>query len=133
VAIVRSLMKYVSIMALGLGCLWMLWDPQNQTWHDKVPARRSLIAPPPRKEANAASRRIRKPGELLFRWRSYLPLALAPLLVWALVDAGFARQSPSAGSRLPGDLLPGFGVRILVAGHAPAELGRNVAKQELGA
>lgn len=36
VAIVRSLMKYVSIMALGLGCLWMLWDPKGQTWHDKV-------------------------------------------------------------------------------------------------
>jgi uncharacterized RDD family membrane protein YckC len=35
-AIVRSLMKCVSIAALGLGCFWMLWDPKGETWHDKV-------------------------------------------------------------------------------------------------
>lgn len=35
-AIVRCLMKWVSIAALGLGCLWMLWDPKGETWHDKV-------------------------------------------------------------------------------------------------
>lgn len=71
-------------------------------------------------------------GNWLFRWRSYLPLALAPLLVGALVDAGFAGQSPA-----PWDLVClgisflGLGVRVLVAGHAPAGTsGRNVAKQE---
>jgi len=35
-AIVRSLMKVVSLAPLGLGCLWMLWDPKGETWHDKV-------------------------------------------------------------------------------------------------
>jgi uncharacterized RDD family membrane protein YckC len=29
-------MKLVSGVALGLGYLWMLWDPNKQTWHDKV-------------------------------------------------------------------------------------------------
>jgi uncharacterized RDD family membrane protein YckC len=35
-AFVRSLMKIVSGMVLMLGYLWMLWDPNRQTWHDKV-------------------------------------------------------------------------------------------------
>jgi uncharacterized RDD family membrane protein YckC len=35
-AFVRSLMKLVSGVALMLGYLWMLWDPNKQTWHDKV-------------------------------------------------------------------------------------------------
>ena len=35
-AFVRSVMKLVSGMALLLGYLWMLWDPNKQTWHDKV-------------------------------------------------------------------------------------------------
>jgi uncharacterized RDD family membrane protein YckC len=35
-AFVRSLMKIVSGMVLFLGYLWMLWDPNRQTWHDKV-------------------------------------------------------------------------------------------------
>jgi uncharacterized RDD family membrane protein YckC len=29
-------MSYVSQLALLLGYLWMLWDPNKQTWHDKV-------------------------------------------------------------------------------------------------
>jgi uncharacterized RDD family membrane protein YckC len=35
-AVYRGLMGYVSQLALLLGYLWMLWDPQRQTWHDKV-------------------------------------------------------------------------------------------------
>jgi uncharacterized RDD family membrane protein YckC len=35
-AFVRCLMKVVSGMVLCLGYLWMLWDPNKQTWHDKV-------------------------------------------------------------------------------------------------
>jgi uncharacterized RDD family membrane protein YckC len=35
-AVYRGLMSYVSQLALLLGYLWMLWDPQRQTWHDKV-------------------------------------------------------------------------------------------------
>lgn len=26
----------VSAIPLGLGYLWMLWDPRRQTWHDKL-------------------------------------------------------------------------------------------------
>jgi uncharacterized RDD family membrane protein YckC len=25
-----------SIAVLGLGCFWMLQDPEHQTWHDKI-------------------------------------------------------------------------------------------------
>jgi uncharacterized RDD family membrane protein YckC len=32
----RAGMKLVSGAALGLGYLWMLWDPEKRTWHDKV-------------------------------------------------------------------------------------------------
>jgi uncharacterized RDD family membrane protein YckC len=32
----RQIMKYVSGIPLFLGYLWMLWDGEKQTWHDKV-------------------------------------------------------------------------------------------------
>jgi len=35
-AVYRGLMAYISLRALLLGYLWMLWDPKKQTWHDKV-------------------------------------------------------------------------------------------------
>ncbi len=35
-ALGRSLMKIISLYALGLGCLWVVWDRQKQGWHDKV-------------------------------------------------------------------------------------------------
>jgi uncharacterized RDD family membrane protein YckC len=35
-AFARAGMKIVSGAALGLGYLWMLWDAEKQTWHDKV-------------------------------------------------------------------------------------------------
>ena len=28
--------KTISALVFGLGYLWMLWDPQKQTWHDKI-------------------------------------------------------------------------------------------------
>ncbi len=40
-AIVRILVANISLVAFGLGYLWMLWDPKNQTWHDK--AARTLV------------------------------------------------------------------------------------------
>ena len=33
---VRAIMKYVSGLVCLLGYLWMLWDKEKQTWHDKV-------------------------------------------------------------------------------------------------
>jgi uncharacterized RDD family membrane protein YckC len=35
-AVYRGLMGYVSQLALLLGYFWMIWDPNKQTWHDKV-------------------------------------------------------------------------------------------------
>ena len=35
-AAIRHLMSYVSGFALLIGYLWMLWDREKQTWHDKV-------------------------------------------------------------------------------------------------
>jgi uncharacterized RDD family membrane protein YckC len=35
-AFVRSIGRLVSSIPLYLGYLWMLWDPESQTWHDKM-------------------------------------------------------------------------------------------------
>ena len=29
-------MMWIGSIPLYLGWFWMLWDPQKQTWHDKV-------------------------------------------------------------------------------------------------
>jgi len=34
--VVRSFIRLVSGIACGLGFFWALWDPERQTWHDKV-------------------------------------------------------------------------------------------------
>ncbi|MFN2586671.1 MAG: RDD family protein [Actinomycetota bacterium] len=34
-ALVRNLGRYLSGLVLLLGYLWMLWDKEKQTWHDK--------------------------------------------------------------------------------------------------
>ena len=33
---IRVMMSWVSGICLAVGYLWMLWDPNKQTWHDKV-------------------------------------------------------------------------------------------------
>jgi uncharacterized RDD family membrane protein YckC len=35
-ATVRYFVGLLSGLVLGLGYLWMLWDPRRQTWHDKA-------------------------------------------------------------------------------------------------
>jgi uncharacterized RDD family membrane protein YckC len=35
-ALLRNLCRYLSGLACLLGYLWMLWDPQKMTWHDKL-------------------------------------------------------------------------------------------------
>jgi uncharacterized RDD family membrane protein YckC len=35
-ALVRDLVRIVSALVLYLGYLWMLWDSESQTWHDKA-------------------------------------------------------------------------------------------------
>jgi uncharacterized RDD family membrane protein YckC len=42
-AAVRWLGRFVSGIAIGLGYLWMLWDAEAQTWHDKMA--QSIVVP----------------------------------------------------------------------------------------
>jgi uncharacterized RDD family membrane protein YckC len=35
-AVVRALASIFSVTALGIGCFWMLQDPERQMWHDKI-------------------------------------------------------------------------------------------------
>ena len=35
-ALVRGLSSIFSFAALGIGCLWILRDPESQAWHDKI-------------------------------------------------------------------------------------------------
>jgi uncharacterized RDD family membrane protein YckC len=35
-ALIRTLGQILSAIPLCLGFLWMLWDPERQTWHDKL-------------------------------------------------------------------------------------------------
>ncbi len=42
-ALGRTLMRYVDAFVILLGYLWMLWDKEKQTWHDKVAT--SVVVP----------------------------------------------------------------------------------------
>jgi len=35
-AFIRWIGRLISSLILYLGYLWMLWDKENQTWHDKM-------------------------------------------------------------------------------------------------
>ena len=35
-ALVRGLGAIFSVVVVGLGWIWMLWDPMRQTWHDRI-------------------------------------------------------------------------------------------------
>jgi uncharacterized RDD family membrane protein YckC len=35
-AIGRAFARYLPILPCYLGFLWMLWDDEDQTWHDKI-------------------------------------------------------------------------------------------------
>jgi uncharacterized RDD family membrane protein YckC len=34
--LLRTIARYLSAIVIFLGYLWMLWDPEKQTWHDKI-------------------------------------------------------------------------------------------------
>jgi uncharacterized RDD family membrane protein YckC len=42
-AFIRWIGRYVSTLVIFLGYLWMLWDPEKQTWHDKLAG--SVVVP----------------------------------------------------------------------------------------
>ena len=35
-SVIRYIGYYVSLLPLGLGFLWVLWDTKKQGWHDKM-------------------------------------------------------------------------------------------------
>ena len=45
----RSLLRFfsywISIIPLGLGFFWVLWDPKRQAWHDKIAGTQVLYSP----------------------------------------------------------------------------------------
>lgn len=42
-ALLRHLCRYLSAFACGIGFLWMLWDKDKMTWHDKLS--QTLVVP----------------------------------------------------------------------------------------
>jgi uncharacterized RDD family membrane protein YckC len=44
-ALVRGLAGLLSLAALGIGCFWMLQDPERQMWHDKIAGTAVLKVP----------------------------------------------------------------------------------------
>jgi uncharacterized RDD family membrane protein YckC len=73
-AIVRALASLLSLLPLGLGFLWILFDPQRQTWHDKISGSlvvpvvprsepRNLSAPPEQPPTGPSAPRPRPPSE----------------------------------------------------------------------
>jgi uncharacterized RDD family membrane protein YckC len=45
-ALVRGLSSIFSLAVLGLGCLWILKDPERQAWHDKIAGTYVVKVPP---------------------------------------------------------------------------------------
>jgi uncharacterized RDD family membrane protein YckC len=35
-ALIRGLASILSLVTLGIGCLWIAWDPDRQAWHDRI-------------------------------------------------------------------------------------------------
>src|SRR3989338_7652997 len=76
------------------------------------------------------SQALVRQGEFLFRWRGYLPLLLAPLVIYGFKDFQYYRESHFYDRLLEvvcfAVALTGLAIRFLVMGYAPAEtMGRN--------
>lgn len=35
-SILRYIGYFISLLPIGLGYLWLVWDPKKQSWHDKI-------------------------------------------------------------------------------------------------
>ncbi|MBI3024139.1 MAG: hypothetical protein HYY66_00415 [Candidatus Tectomicrobia bacterium] len=76
------------------------------------------------------SQALVRQGEFLFRWRGYLPLMLAPLVIYGLKDFQYYRDSHLYDILLEvacfAVAFTGLTIRFLVMGYAPAgTMGRN--------
>jgi len=45
ISLVRALSSILSLLAVGLGFLWVIWDPERQSWHDKIAGTTIVRAP----------------------------------------------------------------------------------------
>jgi len=75
-------------------------------------------------------------GNWLFRWRSYLPIALCALFVWAVIDFQYAGKSHAYQEALMTTCVlvscAGLAVRALVVGYAPkGTSGRNTSAGQI--
>jgi uncharacterized RDD family membrane protein YckC len=43
-ALLRYVGYIISGLALGLGFLWIIWDPKHEGWHDKIASTRVVKA-----------------------------------------------------------------------------------------
>jgi uncharacterized RDD family membrane protein YckC len=46
-ALIRFVVAFVSALCLGLGYLWILWDRDQCSWHDRVSGSRVVMLPKP--------------------------------------------------------------------------------------
>jgi uncharacterized RDD family membrane protein YckC len=44
-SLVRFFAYWISVIPLGLGFFWILWDPDRQGWHDKIAGSQVLYIP----------------------------------------------------------------------------------------
>ena len=58
--ILRFIGAFFSLLAFGLGYIWVLFDPNNDTWHDRISGTRTLVVPKEENKKNKFrdSRRI---------------------------------------------------------------------------
>src|SRR5438132_991783 len=76
---------------------------------------------------------LQQQGDWLFRWRSYVPLALVPVLLAAIVTEEPPVRSPADRWWMLfclGVSLVGLGIRVLTVGFVPrGTSGRNTRRQ----
>jgi protein-S-isoprenylcysteine O-methyltransferase Ste14 len=82
-------------------------------------------------------REMERQGQRLFRWRSYLPLALLPLVVLVFLQSGWMESVLGEGVENAWDFfclavaLSGLAMRAYISGHVPAGTsGRNTKAQK---
>ena len=73
--------KFVSAILLLLGYLWMLWDPQKQTWHDKIMRTYVLRDTPALSERRGTSSR----GAVIVFWVLLVAIPLVLLVAFVAI------------------------------------------------
>ncbi|MDX1696290.1 MAG: RDD family protein, partial [Ketobacteraceae bacterium] len=50
--VLRFVGAFFSLSAFGLGYIWVLFDPNNDTWHDRISSTRTLVIPKEESQKN---------------------------------------------------------------------------------